>query len=250
MNNRGYGVKEAFNILYPAFQADSFVDEAVPICNWLKASLHATHVNNRGPPVTVLNLVAPFADQDLSMHRTTLLLNALPDLPTSKDPGLNSAIIQMANAVATQANKAHTTCLAKEIEKEQPTLPSAKFSILFPTLKMLLNVAEEADLPKLWFALAAATKKQEFSVVREALDAFSRSPQAFLNIAPTPTPKLVSDLTMITFVSNHPDDLKTGLQPFVVMDGSEEYRSALQQIAQNYTLLSERDFGLHYADLA
>jgi len=188
-------------------------------------------------------------DKDLADHRKLLLNSALPYLEDPQDPGLNSAIIQMANAVASQAAEAQTSRLAREIERDQPTLPSSKFSALFPVLKNLLNVRDEGDLPEFWFALAAATKKQEFSVVRESLDAFSRTPQAFINSAPIPTPKMVSDLTTITFVGDHPDDLKSGINPFVVMDGSEEFRLAAQDIARNYTTLSERDFGLSYNDL-
>jgi hypothetical protein len=85
--------------------------------------------------------------------------------------------------------------------------------------------------------------------MREALDAFSRSDLAYINTAPIPTPKLVSDLTTITFVSNHPDDIKKVLQPFMVMDGSEDYHLASQEVARTYTLLSEQKFGLNFADL-
>ncbi len=136
----------------------------------------------------------------------------------------------MANAVANQATEAHTARLAREVEKDQPTLPSTKFNALYHNLKSYLNVTEDENLPYFWFSLAAATKRQEFSIVREALDAFSRTDLAYLNTAPIPTPKLVSDLTTITFVSDHPDDLKTGIQPFLVMDGSEEFRLAVQDM--------------------
>ena len=136
----------------------------------------------------------------------------------------------MANAVANQATEAHTARLAREVEKDQPTLPSTKFNALYHNLKSYLNVTEDENLPDFWFSLAAATKRQEFSIVREALDAFSRTDLAYLNTAPIPTPKLVSDLTTITFVSDHPDDLKTGIQPFLVMDGSEEFRLAVQDM--------------------
>ncbi len=155
----------------------------------------------------------------------------------------------MAKAVSSQAEEAHTARLAREIEKDQLILPSTKFSMLFTILKSLLNAQDEAALPDFWFALAVASKKQEFSVVREALDLFSCSEAAFINTAPIHTPKLVSDLTTITFVSDHPDDIKTGLQPFVVMDGSEDYRLASQDLARNYTVLAEREIGLHYSDL-
>jgi hypothetical protein len=249
LSNKGYTIKEALNILVSSFQATNFLNQAAPILNWLRMTLHASNANNRGPPVTALALVAPFVDQDLANHRQILLHNALPNLYDKNDTGLNAAIIRMANAVSSQADEAHTARLAREIERDQPTLPSSKFNLLFNVLKSLLNVQEEAELPELWFTLAAATKKQEFSVVREALDAFSKSEQAYINTAPIPSPKLVSDLTTITFVSDHPDDLKTGVQPFVVMDGSEDYRLASQELARNYTLLSEREFGLNFADL-
>jgi len=250
MSNKGYGVKETWTILAPAFQADNFMPHVSPIINWLKASWHTTGVNNRGSPITSVALVSPFADQDLTAHRNTLLYNMLPTLRHQQDPGLNTALIQMANAVASQAAEAHTARLAKELEKERPTMPSTKYGVLFPTLQLLLNITDEANLPELWFSLAAAPKKQEFSVVRDALDSFSRSPQAFINTAPIPTPKLISDLNTITFVADHPDDLKSGIQPFIVMDGSEEHRSAAQELARNYSLLSEGEFGLQYSDLA
>jgi len=200
--------------------------------------------------VTTINLTAPFLDEDLSLHRDLILHNMLPALQEPNDPGLNTALVQMANAVANQAAEAHTARLAREIEKEQPTMPTTKFNALYNNLKAYLNVTEDDSLPDLWFTLAASSKRQEFSVVREAPDAFSRTDLAFINIAPVPTPKLVSDLTTITFVSDHSDNLKTGIQPFVVMEGSEDYRLAVQDLAREYILLSEREFGLSYADLS
>jgi hypothetical protein len=112
----------------------------------------------------------------------------------------------MAKAVASQAVEEHMARLAKEIERDQQ-----------PYL--------------------------EFSVLCEALDAFSHLDQAFINTTPIPSPILVSDLTTITFFGDHLDDLKTGLyHPFITMDGSEDYCLAMQEFARNYTLLSERDF--------
>ncbi|MFN9979754.1 MAG: hypothetical protein ACK53Y_07565, partial [bacterium] len=64
-------------------------------------------------------LVAPIADQDLVQHRHTVLYSTLPRLRERQDVGLNTAIIQMANAVATQANEARSARLAKEAERDQ-----------------------------------------------------------------------------------------------------------------------------------
>jgi hypothetical protein len=250
LNNNGHTLQEAWNLLIPALQADGLLNNATAILNWFHASLHATHANNLGPPVTAVTLVSPFVDQNLADHRQMMLYAILPALKPQQDPSLNAAIVHMANAVATQATEAQTARLAREIERDQPTLPSTKFAALFSTLKACLNVNEETELPEFWFTLAATPKKQEFSVIRDLLEAFSRSPHAFLNTAPIPSPKLVSDLSTITLVADHPDDLKTGLQPYIVMDGSEDYRLATQDIARNYALLSERDFSLSYADLS
>jgi len=121
---------------------------------------------------------------------------------------------------------------------------------MFSTLLSFLNVDQEAALPELWFTLAATPKKQEFSAVRELLEAYSRTNMAFISQAPIVSPKLVTDITSITFIGNHPDDLKSGLQPFIVMDGSEDHRSAAQDLAHAYALLSEQDVGLSYSDLS
>jgi len=249
LDNKGCSPKEAWNRLIPAFQADDFLDAAAPIVNWIRASLHATQANHRGPPITALTLASPIADQDLVSHRSTLLFQALPALRHQQDPGLNTALVQMAHAVASQANEAQTARLARELERDQPTLPSTKFSLLFPSLKRYLGVEEEAQLPEFWFSLASAKKKQEFSVVKEALEAYSRSNATFYNLAPVPTPKLVSDLVTVNFVADHPDDLKTGIQPFTIMDGSEEYRTAAQSVAERYTMLAGQDFAIQYNDL-
>jgi hypothetical protein len=61
---------------------------------------------------------------------------------------------------------------------------------------------------------------------------------------------MVSNLNTPTFIADHPDDLKTGLQPFVVMDGSKAFCSESLKNAQNYTLLSEHNFGLSFNDFA
>ncbi len=54
---------------------------------------------------------------------------------------------------------------------------------------------------------------------------------------------------MITFVEDHADDTKTGLQPFITMDSSEEFRAAAQELAHTYTMLSEWDVSISFSDL-
>jgi hypothetical protein len=56
------------------------------------------------------------------------------------------------------------------------------------------------------------------------LDACARQPDAFSTMTPVVTPKLLQDLRTFTFLADSQDDLKTGLQPFIIADGSEEHR--------------------------
>jgi hypothetical protein len=250
LDNHGYSVKDAWQILTGVFANDGFMPHVIPILNWLCVSFHATQLNNRAPPATHITLTAPFSNQDLSTHILTLLHTALPGLLHTHQEGLDTALVQMAHVIGAQATEARTARLAREVAADQPTLPSAKLALMLPTLLSYLEIQDETELPDFWFTLAATPKKQEFNIIREAFDAYSRTPEAFLPLAPVPSPKLVTDLTSIRFVGDSPDDLQTGIQPFFIMDGSEEHRSATQELARSYALLSEQAVGLSYADLS
>lgn len=248
LDNKGYHPKQAFNLLTQAFLDDNVFDTMEPIVTWLRISLHATNNNNTGPPATSITLTAPFLDEDLILHRDPVLNQSLPGRHDTA-PGLETAIASMANAISTQTLEARNARIAKDVEREQPTTPSTKFGLLFESLKSFLNVQEEQELPDFWFQLAAAPKKQEFSIIKEYLLAHSRSDSAFMSICPVPSPKLHSDLISVTFVGDHPDDLKTGLQPFIAMDGSEQHRAAAMELSRSFNMLFERDYSLAYADL-
>jgi hypothetical protein len=56
------------------FQVDNFLNQATPIINWLRMSLHATNANNRGPPETALALVAPCLAREGERDQPTLLV--------------------------------------------------------------------------------------------------------------------------------------------------------------------------------
>jgi hypothetical protein len=40
-----------------------------PILNWIRLTMHATGQNDTGPPITMIELVSPFMDQELANHR-------------------------------------------------------------------------------------------------------------------------------------------------------------------------------------
>jgi len=229
-------------ILLNAFAVDGFTPHATAILTWLWVTFHGMQLNNRGPPATHLTLAAPFSGQDLSTHRAMLLHTALPGLLQKHQGSLDMAIVQMAHAIGAQATEARSARLAKEVAADQPTLPSEKFAMMLLTL--LSYWICEMKLTFLIFGLPP--KKQEFSIIREAFDAYSCTQGASLPLAPVPSPKLVTDLTSIRFVGDNPDDLSTGLQPCVIMDGSEDHHSAAQELARYYALLAEQDVSLSY----
>jgi len=249
LSPKGYSPKEAYAHLSDALAVDNVPEISEPILNWLRVALHAMHQNNQGPPASNINVSAPFVDEDLPTHRQPILNQLLPNR-TAPSQGLEAVLTQFATAVTTQTIEDRNHRLARELECEAPMTLASKFGMLLDSLLNLVNVEEEAQLPEFWFQFAGAKKKQEFSILREAVESYLRSAQAFVPLAPIVTPKLHSDLATVTFVADHHDDLKTGLQPFMVMDGSEEYRASAIELSRSFGLLFERDLGVSFADLA
>jgi hypothetical protein len=252
-NNRGWSPKAAYASLFQAFALEQQgnvgnADDVQPILDWLRLTLHATGNDNAGPPVTSVALTIPMMDEDLTAHRSPIVqrfIRPRQGLTT----GLELAINNMATSVTNQATEVNRALLARTIERETPATPSTKFGLLLPSLKNFLHVQEEEELPEFWFQFASASKKQEFSVLRDYLELYARSEHAFVSTPPILSPKLHSDLATITFVADHDNDLKTGLQPFIAMDGSEDYRAAALELARSYSILYERDHGVSLQDL-
>jgi hypothetical protein len=98
-----------------------------------------------------------------------------------------------------------------------------KFTVTLPVLLEYAKIADGRDLPLLWHQWANCTKWQEFNVLEEVLDTYARSQGDFSPIAPIASEKLMQDLLSFTFVGDPADDIKTGLQPFIITDGSTEH---------------------------
>jgi len=178
------------------------------------------------------------------------LVNILAPRQQQITTGLELAINHMATAVTQQTAEVNRATLARAVQQEAPATPSSKFGLLLDSLKHYLHVQEEQKLPEFWFQFVAASKKQEFSVLRDYLELYARSEHAFIAASPVLTSRLHSDLATVTFVADHLDDLKARIQPFMAMDGSEEYRAAAMELARSYGLLYERDHGVSLSDLA
>lgn len=148
-----------------------------------------------------------------------------------------------------QTNDNHIARDQHEADANEPKLPSAKFTVTLPVLLEYLEVADKRHLPTLWHQWANSAKRQEFQVLKEVLDAYSRDQEAFSSSVPVLSAKLVQDLLAFAFVGDSADDLKTGLHPFAIANGSAEHRQANLEVAQLYGLLHNSDTGIMLADL-
>jgi hypothetical protein len=254
LDSSGYTIKQVWQMLYPLLEQNQDLQNYQALINWLQVASHSMALANVqgqpaiGPPANTIHLVAPAADRDLILHRNHVLKQALPGLgqPT---PGLETALFQMANAIIAQTTDQRVARETKAIKALQPILPSTKFKNTLPILLDYLQIADECNLPPLWHQWVNASKCQEFSVLRELLEAFARGPDGFYHLAPVGSAKIVQDLLTFTFIGDSQDDLKVGIQPFMVADGTEEFRRTNLELARTYGFLQDSNNGIMYAGL-
>jgi hypothetical protein len=184
LDSSGYTIKEVWQTLFPLIEQNQDIQNCRALLDWLRVASHDTALINaqgqqaRGPPANTIHLISPAADKDLILHRQQVLKLALPGLGQIT-PGLESALFQMANAMMTQTTDQHAAREAKVAKAMQPTSPSTKFRNTLPILMDYLQVQNEEELPILWHQWANASKRQEFGVLRELLEAYARGPASF-----------------------------------------------------------------------
>jgi hypothetical protein len=86
-------------------------------------------------------------------------------------------------------------------------------------------------------------------VLDDLLHSYSRGPEAFSTCTPVVNLCLVQDLLNFSLVAETVDDLKIGLQPFIIADGSAEHRQANLELARTYGLLNSGKQPLLLADM-
>lgn len=155
----------------------------------------------------------------------------------------------MAAAIINQTNDTRLSRGQKAAADLEPKLPSQKFGLTLPILLEYLQIADERNLPILWHQWANCTKKHEFQILREALEAFARGPTAFTTMVPVVTAKLVHDLLHFNFIGDSADDIKHGFHPFLITDGNAENHQANLEVARLYGFLNSGDTSVSLADL-
>jgi hypothetical protein len=246
----GYSLRQVWEILYPSLVANNDLQPCAPLLNWLCVASTSTvgARNVIGPSVVAMELMAPLADQVLIKHRMQLLAQVLPAL-YQPDQSLENVLAQMAAAVVQNTNDNWVAREEKAAQDQTPKLPSEKYTLTLGILQEYLEIADERDLPQLWHNWANCKKRQEFQVLAEQLQAYTCSPEAYSANTPIVTSKLVQDLQNFIFVGDSMDDLKTGLQPFIIAEGSAEHRQANLEISHTYGLLQSGEQSLMLADL-
>jgi hypothetical protein len=120
---------------------------------------------------------------------------------------------------------------------------------MLPVLLEYLQVANKTDLPDIWHHWANCTKQQELQVLRDSLDSYARSPEAFSHSVPILSIRLVKDLLAFSFVGQLADDTKASLHPFIITDDNAEFRVANAETAHLYGLLNAGEATCSLADL-
>jgi hypothetical protein len=87
-------------------------------------------------------------------------------------------------------------------------------------------------------------------VLHDYLDSFARTAEAFSTSTPivTPPPRLIQELDF-NFLGTGAEDIKGGLQPFIIADGSSEQRQSNLETACLYGLLMTGDASISLANL-
>jgi hypothetical protein len=155
----------------------------------------------------------------------------------------------MAVAVTQNTNDTRIARERKAALEATPKLSSEKFNNMLSILLSYLQIADENNVPPLWHQWANCSKHQEYPILTELLNSYARSPDAFSVATPVVTPKIVQDLLAFRFIGESPDDIKTGIQPFIIADGSAEQRQANLEVAQLYGLLHAGDNAIMLMDL-
>jgi hypothetical protein len=250
LRSTGYTALEVWEVLYPAMEQRQDLEICLPLLQWLQVASSSTVRANAqvGDPENVVTLMVPAADEKLLAHMHSVVHQILPGL-SAPPASLESALAQMATALIAQTNDSRQAREQRLADKKAEKLPSDRFTVTLPVLMEYLQVEDERNLPEIWTRWSNCTKRQEMQVLRDALDAFARSPDAYSSSVPIVTARLTQDMLNFNFVGQSADDLKGGLHPFIIADGNAEHRQNNLEVARLYGLLTAGDATCSLADL-
>jgi hypothetical protein len=181
-------------------------------------------------------------------HRHEILHQVLPAL-SAPPQSLETALTQMATAIIAQTNDQRQVREQRVAEEQEAKLPSTRFTVTLPVLMEYLHIDDERNLPEIWHNWSNCTKRQELQVLRNTLDVFARTPDAYSTTVPLVSARLTQDMLNFNFVSHSVDDLSSGLHPFLISDSNTEQRQSNLEVARLYGLLTSGEAMCSLADL-
>jgi hypothetical protein len=224
--------REAFERAATAIEADGLTDTLSDLLFWLRATM-TIQAAGADSPLLVPYPVIPMPDANLTGHRRHFLFT---DLPLLSGGAVGEGATLIAGAVGTLVEQNRQFRDADEERKAADTkTPDTFLGTAIQTLLQVAQVATAADLPQMWHDLASATKKaQQRNIIQMAMD------EALNRVAPgggwpyIVTPSLAEKVVGLQYRMSNPDNLSTGIQPFILVQTSAGDRQAAETLVHMY----------------
>ncbi len=175
----------------------------------------ATMIGFRDNTVVLPALVVPAGDAELFQHRRQVLYHQLPGLQARSVVAETSEahVHHLLGELVQEHRLARVAAAEQRLTPKPPRTPLLLWGDRLPQLLFLCGVESEAELPRLWHTLAAASN----AVDRHNLAGFMRTlavSDRHDGQGPIVTPELTKRLIALNFAGDDRDDLSQGLQPF------------------------------------
>jgi hypothetical protein len=224
--------REACERAIAAIEADGLTATMQDLLFWLRATM-TIQVAGGDSPLLVAYPTVPMPDANLTAHRRHVLFTDLPSL--SGGSAAEGATL-IAGAVGVLAEQQRQFRNADEERKAGETkTPDTFLGTAVQTLLRVAQVATSAELPQMWQNLALATKKShQRNLIQMAMD------EALNRVTPgggrayIVTPSVANKIVGLEFRMTNPDNLSTGIQPFILVQTSPNEREAAEVRAHVY----------------
>lgn len=166
-------------------------------------------------------------------HRRQLLFRDLPALSTTV-VGQGAMLIAGAIGNAVDQQRQFRDADEERRSASESKTPDTLLGAAVQSLLRITQTATSAELPPLWQELAETNKTQRRLVIQRSLD------EALQVVIPgggrshVITPSLAKKICDLEFRMTNPEDLATGLQPFVLVQTTPSERQAAQTLVDSY----------------
>lgn len=203
--------REAFLRLAPAITANNDQQACQPLLDFLRVALTRSQANQPSAAAMAWPHLPRPPDSVLIGHFQAMVNRDLPHL-LPPPPGTNtSAVATQIGELVAESRLSRQEALARS--QRTSTVEDLFGEVGLRTLMRLCQVHNSAHLPDVYHELAAAPKKQRQSVVQQA---FTSGGQALgLYHRFLVPPGIVDKLVNLEWFSADPNDLSTGLNPFL-----------------------------------